>query len=172
VTRLIFRFAGVALVPTLGLAAAALLAPGRAELAGHVYLLVLCGIVLTAFVAATRRAHPAGGPSLFELALRRRQPRHDRLAELARLEREVALASANAFDLHYRLRPVVREIAGGLLAARRGIELDARPEAARLALGEEAWELARADREPPVDRAGPGWGPARLRAVVEALEAL
>lgn len=171
-TQLALRFARLAVAPTVGLLAAVLLAPDRAELAAHVYLLVLCGVVLATFVAATRRAHPEHGVSHFELALRPRPVRHERLAELARLEREVALASANAFDLHYRLRPVVREIAGGLLAARRGIDLDARPEAARAALGEDAWELARADRRAPVNRGGPGLELERLRAVLDALEAL
>ena len=171
-TRPALRFASLAVAPTAGLLAAVLLAPDRAQLAVHVYLLVLTGIALVALVAAIRRAYPERGPSPFELALRRRPARHERLAELARLEREVALASANAFDLHYRLRPVVSEVAGGLLAARRGIDLDSRPEAARAALGEDAWELARGDRPPPADRSGPGFAPERLRAVVTALEAL
>ena len=170
--RTALRFASLAVAPTAGLLAAVLLAPDRARLAVHVYLLVLTGIALAGLVAAIHRAYPGPGQSPFELALRRRPSRYERLAELARLEREVALASANAFDLHYRLRPVVREVAGGLLAARRGIDLDARPEAARAALGEDAWEIARGDRPPPADRSGPGFEPERLRAVVTALEAL
>lgn len=170
--RPVLRLASLAAAPTAGLVAAVLLAPDRARLAVHVYLLVLTGIALAGLVAAIRRAYAEAGPSRFELALRRRPARHGRLAELARLEREVALASANAFDLHYRLRPVVREVAGGLLAARRGIDLDARPDAARAALGEDAWELARGDRPPPADRSGPGFAPERLLAVVAALEAL
>ena len=172
VARPALRFASLALVPSVGLLASVLLAPDRARLAVHVYLLVLTGIALATLVAAIRRAYPERGPSPFELALRRRPVRHERLAELARLEREIALGSANAFDLPYRLRPVIRQVAGGLLAARRGIDLDARPEAARAALGEDAWELAREDRTPPVDRSGPGFAPERLRAVVTALEAL
>ena len=39
----------------------------------------------------------------------------------------MTLGRATAFDLHFRLRPVLRRLAGDLLAARRGIELDREP---------------------------------------------
>ena len=68
------------------------------------------------------------------------------------MEREVALGLATAFDLHYRLRPRLRRIATELLAARRGIDLDGSPEAARRVLGDDAWEIVRGDREPPHER--------------------
>ena len=88
------------------------------------------------------------------------------------MEREVSLGLATAFDLHYRLRPRLRRVAAELLAARRGIELDASPDAARRALGDDAWEIVRGDREPPRERFGPGLDIASLRLAVDALEAL
>jgi hypothetical protein len=88
------------------------------------------------------------------------------------MEREVSLGLATAFDLHYRLRPRLRRIAAELLAARRGIELDASPEAARRALGEDAWEIVRDDREPPHERFAPGLDIGSLRLAVIALENL
>jgi hypothetical protein len=101
-------------------------------------------------------------------------PEHDeeRLPELERLEREVTLGTASAHDLHFRLRPTLRETAANLLAVRRGIDLDGQPARARAALGEDTWQLVRRDVEPPADRLGRGVDPARLRAAVDALEAL
>ena len=160
------------LLLTVALAVALLVVPGRAELAVRIYLLVLAALVLARLVAAVRRAFPPSGPSAFDRALRRGASRHDRLPELAKLEREVALGASTAFDLHYRLRPTLRRIAGELLAARRGIELDAQPDAARRALGDDAWELVRPDREPPRDRYGAGVDLLALHRAVAALEAL
>lgn len=146
--------------------------PGRTELVLHVYVLAVGAIALAHLVAAVRAAHPVSAGSPFDAALRRRTRRDERLPELARVEREVSLGMATAFDLHYRLRPSLRRIAGELLAARRGIDLDASPAAARKALGEETWQIVRQDREPPRDRYGPGLDLAALRSVVTSLERL
>lgn len=146
--------------------------PGRRDLIVHVYVLAVASIALFHLVRAVRAAQPAAGPSRFDAALRRRPRRQERLPELARVEREVALGMATAFDLHYRLRPALRRTASELLAARRGIDLDADSEGARRALGEEAWEIVRGDREPPRDRYAPGIQLMALRSVVESLEAL
>ena len=88
------------------------------------------------------------------------------------MEREVALGLATAFDLHYRLRPRLRRIATELLAARRGIDLDANPDAARRVLGDDAWEIVRSDREPSREHFAAGVDIASLRRAVAALEAL
>jgi hypothetical protein len=146
--------------------------PGRAELVLHVYVLAVVAIALVHLVGAIRAAHPVATRSPFDAALRRRPRRDERLPELARVEREVSLGMATAFDLHYRLRPSLRRIAGELLAARRGIDLDSSPAAARKALGEDTWQLVRADREPPRDRYGPGLDLGALRSVVTSLERL
>ena len=110
--------------------------------------------------------------SPFDLGLRVRERDDVALPELARLEREVTLSTTTAFDLHFRLRPVLRRISARMLLSRRGIELERQPDAARTLLGEELWELVRPDREPPRDRAAPGLELSSLRTMVDALEAL
>jgi hypothetical protein len=145
---------------------------GRAGLIARIYLLAVAAIALFHLVRLVRAAHPAAGPSRFDAALRRRPQRQERLPELAKIEREVALGMATAFDLHYRLRPSLRRTARELLAARRGIDLDREPEAARRALGEDAWEIVRGDREPPDDRFGSGVRLPALRRTIASLESL
>jgi hypothetical protein len=82
--------------------------------------------------------------------------------EVERLEREVTLGSATAYDLHVRLVPELRQIA------------QARLERAGRELGPETlgrwWELLRPDRPAPVNRHAPGISPAELRALVSDLE--
>ena len=98
------------------------------------------------------RRCPPRRPSAFDAALTKRTRPVQRIPELERMEREVSLGLATAFDLHYRLRPRLRGVAAELLAARRGIELDSNPDAARRALGDDTWEIVRGDLEPPRER--------------------
>ena len=151
-------------------AVVALARPGDRALVLDVYLLFAGGLAMLLLVRASRAALPAGSRSAFERALRLRGPAPRRPEELAGLEREVLLATKTAFYLHYRIRPALREIAEHRLSSRRGIDLDAEPDAARALLGTEAWELVRPDREPPADRLGPGASLAELSAAVDALE--
>lgn len=157
-----------ALVGGLVAAAFLILLPRQRVLVVDVYLLFLGGLVLLALVDATRRVDRR--PSPFERALRRTPPAGERLLDLTPLEDKIALAMSSAGDLHFRLRPMLREIAEHRLLVHHGVELDARPEQARETLGEEVWELVRPDREPPRDRYGPGLPARRLRAVVDVLE--
>jgi hypothetical protein len=157
---------------TLVLAIVLLVDPGRAELAVHVYVLVLAAIGLGHLLAALRSALPPTVPSAFDAALRKRARRTQRIPELEQMEREVALGLATAFDLHYRLRPSLRGIATELLAARRGIDLDASPDAARRVLGEDAWEIVRQEREVSREHFAAGVDIASLRRAVSALEGL
>ena len=170
--RIVVRLIEAFILPTIALGIVATLAPGRLPLATHVWLLVMCGIALMTVLASLRRRYPLPVKSALEEALERPTLTDERLPELARLEREVTLGASSSYDLHYRLRPTLRETAAGLLAVRRGITLDREPERARAALGEETWQLVRRDREPPEDRVAPGLDAVRLRAVVESLEAL
>lgn len=134
------------------------------------YLLFVGGLLMLALVEATRDAGALVEVSPFERALQRRPRPARRPPELEKIEREVALAISSAFYLHFRLRPILREIARHRLSARRGLELDAGAAETRALLGEELWELARPDRPPPDDRLGPGLPLSRLRAAVDALE--
>ena len=157
---------------TLALVVALAVLPGRAEVVVRVYLLLLAAFVLAQLLARLRSSLPEPGTSPVDAALRRRAPRVERLGELERIEREVTLGLTTSFDLHFRLRPTLRRIASELLRARRGIDLDGSPAPAKRALGEETWELVREDREPPLDRFGPGIELDKLRTVVVSLEAL
>jgi hypothetical protein len=166
------RLAPFPIIATIALLAVIGVVPGRAELALHVYLLVLATLALGWLVAVLDRSHPRPLGSPFDLGLRERGRVVQSLPELARLEREVTLATTTAFDVHFRLRPVLRRIAERTLQARRGIELDRDPEASSRLLGSELWELVRPDREPPRDRAAPGIDLLRLGRMVTALEQL
>ena len=148
----------------------AIVRPGDRALIVEAYLLFLGGVMLVLLVAATSRALPPAGRSALEQALRQRRHVPARPAALLTLERRVLLATETAFEVHYRLRPVLREIAAYRLSAHRGIDLDADLDAARTALGPEAWELVRPDRQPPPDRLARGRPLAELRAAVDALE--
>ena len=165
------RLVRAALFPTLVLLLVVWLAPGRIELAVRVYVLVVCLVALIALLRALRAAYPTHESSL-ESALVRNGRDDEPLPELTRLEREVALAASNGFDLHFRLRPTLREVASGLLLARRGVDLDARPQRARELLGDETYALVRADLEPPSDRLETGIQADQLERVISSLEEL
>jgi hypothetical protein len=146
--------------------------PGRSDEAFRVYLLLLAGFGLTHLLIALYRSRPPAQPSPVDQALQPRPPRPGHVEELDKIRREVTIAQTTAFDLHFRLRPTLRRIASELLWSRRGIELDGDPDAARHALGEETWQVVRADRPVPDDRFGPGIERESLRRVVAALEAI
>jgi hypothetical protein len=144
--------------------------PGRAGLAIRIFALVLCGMGVVLMVAVLRRAFPPADP-LRPPERHRKEPRS--VPEtLVRMEARTALGVAGAFDLHFRLRPRLRRLADELLASRRGIALDAEPERAKEALGDETWEVVRADRPAPTDRLARGIPIPELKRVVESLENL
>jgi hypothetical protein len=158
----------VLVLPTIALAAVAAFVPGRLELATRVYALVLCAAALALALLALRRAYPVERPLRPEVRAgrtRRRPP-----PTLARIEHEAALGVAGSFDLHFRLVPRLRSIAGGLLAARRQVAFDGDPATAREILGDATFELVRGDRPPPEDRLGRGIPVHELGLVVDALE--
>ena len=117
------------------------------------------------------RIAPREDESLLEKALEPEPPETAPIPALERLEREVALAASREFDLHYRLRPVLREIAASRLE-RRGARLDSDSKRARELLGDELWSLTEPDREPPTNRQAPGMGFEELERTVERLERL
>lgn len=161
-------YAGVA---TIGLVAARMIAPGRRELELDIYVLVLGGFALLVMSSALGQIAPREDESLLEEALHPEPPAEVRIAELERLGREVALATSREFDLHYRLRPVLRQIAAARLE-RRGATLDSDSPRARELLGDELWSLTEADREPPSNRQARGIGLEELERTVERLERL
>jgi hypothetical protein len=163
---------GVPLAACATVAAGILLlaAPGHAGLVGHVWLVVVLAIALGVALDRLRAAVPdrasAFDGSFAPTPLVRARP-----ASLARVEREVALATGTAFDVHFRLRPVLRGVAQGLLL-RRGVDLERSPDRARSLLDVEVWELIRPDREPPLDRTAPGLEIVAIERAVDDLERL
>jgi hypothetical protein len=157
---------------TVAAGVALLFAPRRGGLVLTIYLLVLGAFALAVLLGVVHRASRAAPSSPFERALRSRGRARERLPDLERLERELTLASQTAADLHFRFRPRLRRIAARLLSARRGIDLDTQPAAARRELGDELWELVRADREAPKRRDAPGLSTPQAERIVAALEQL
>ena len=79
-----------------------------------------------------------------------------------------AIHQASAF--HYRLRPVLRDVADERLQARHGIGID--DPAARDLLGPVAHDHLRADRPEPADRRAPGVDATTLHAILTTVESL
>ena len=147
------------------------LVPSRRSLSVGIYELVLAAIVVGSLVGSFRTFEPeAWMRSPFE-----RDPEKPEepqpIAELDRIDRLVVLGAANEFDLHYRLRPLLRQIAAERLYGLRGVDLDSDPERAKTLLGEELWEVVRPDRKLG-RRAGPGLPAAELAGHVARLEQL
>jgi hypothetical protein len=129
----------------------ALAFPLDRALVGRVALLVVCALALESLVRAAAALEPRrarGGT--------RRRSERPRPETLVRLENQVALAVATAADLHFHLRPVLREVAEARGADERS--------------SGEAWELVRPDREPPRDSFERGISLERLGRVLDDLE--
>jgi len=116
-----------------------------------------------------RRTLPVA-PSALDAALARRAPAAT-FDSLDRAQGLTVIALSNAGDVHWRLRPVLREVAGAALHG-RGVDLDGDAPAARALLGDEAWELVRADRPRPADPFAPGIPAPALDRVLAVLEEL
>jgi hypothetical protein len=170
VRRVLFRRVPLALFLSLVLAGLLLFGRLPREPVVQGYLLVVGGLAGLTALAAARFAQGEASPSQFDRALRRRWPRVKRPERLEQLERQVALASESAFDLHFRLRPTVVTIASERLWNRHGIDLEAHPDRARSRLLPELWDLVRPDRPPPANRLARGPGSAELGKLVDALE--
>jgi hypothetical protein len=159
-----------------GLATAVLLAlvvaiPSRRALFGAVYVLFLGAITVGKLVGSFRTLQPEPWRrSPFERDSEKpEQPQP--IAELERIDRLVVLGAANEFDLHYRLRPLLRQLAGDRLYGRYGVELDSDPDRSRQLLGDQLWELVSPDRQVG-RRKGPGLASEDLAEHIDRLEKL
>jgi hypothetical protein len=168
--RVLRSSASGAILATLLLIAALAFKPVSAELALDGYVLLLGAVALFALVGATTESDPDARRSPYEQALETSPAGSERPPELARVEREVALAVGSAFYEHFRLRPLLREIAAQRLDTRFATDVDAPRLSARDSLPEDAWTLFDAERKPPRNRHGPGIPVERLREIVDALE--
>jgi hypothetical protein len=169
VTRLVLSWLGGAALATIGLLIARTIAPGRHELELDVYVIVLGALALLGLVSWLRRSAPRARESLLERALQQHAEEPETLPELAHLERVLVMSAAQEFDLHYRLRPTLREIAAARLAE-RGLQLDRGGRLAQEALGEELWDVVQPDRVAPENRQVKGIGPDGIERLVRRLE--
>jgi hypothetical protein len=111
----------------------------------------------------------------FDRAARPRPPAEDALptsfTDTARL---VELVSGTGGDLHFRVRPVLREITAHRFLTTHGLVLDDPADAAALAerCGPVLWDVVRPDRPEPPDRRRTELGPAAAVEIVDRLEAI
>jgi hypothetical protein len=167
----VVRWIGFAVIASVALLAARMIAPGRQELELDVFVLVLGMLGLIVLASELRRIAPSADESLLDEALEPEPPEVAPIAELHRLDRELAMSATRAFDLHLRVRPILREIAAARLE-RRGLTLDSGSPAVRELLGDELWDLTAPGREPPSDRLAPGPGLEELDRTIARLERL
>ena len=172
VKRLAVGLAIAASFATVALIVIAVLLPGRRPLEADIYVLVVGGMAVFAAVLAARRAYPLAGRSAIAEAIEAEPRKAVPPPDLERTVRVLSMSTNAAFDVHFRLRPIVREIAEQRLADRRGLRLDSGDRRVREALGDDLWELVQPDREAPSERFGQGIAAERLQRVVERLETL
>jgi len=163
--RLVWGIVILAVLGGLALVAALTVSPESAGGALDVFLLYVGGLVLLGLVVFTGRRGESRDPSPFEDARRPARPAPRPLPELERITRALSLGTQSAFDYHFRLQPLLREITETRLEAR-----GRRLEDAERMLGSEAWELVRPPSGLPENRHGPGADPDAVRRLVEGLE--
>jgi hypothetical protein len=149
-------------VATIACAYVALAQPGVRNIAIYAYMFAVGGLVMVVIVSAFGEALPRRRRSPFEEALVVAAHTERIPAQVEQIERAVTLGVANAYDLHLRLLPQLREIAQCRLE-RAG--RTSSPET----LGR-WWELLHPDRVEPLDRFAPGISRSDLRALVADLE--
>lgn len=165
------RWVGFAALALVALVVARMLAPGRKELELDIFVLVLGGFGLIVLASELRRLAPQAEDSLVEAALEPEPVEERPIADLLRLERELSMAAARQFDLHYRLRPILRDVAMAKLE-QRGLDIDSGRPAVKDLLGDELFDLTAAERDPPADRLAPGLGLEGLDRTISRLERL
>lgn len=165
------RWIGLSVVALIALAAARMISPGHKALELDAFVLALGCLGLLVLAAELRRAAPTAPGSLVEDALVPDPAEERPIADLLRLERELSMASARQFDLHFRLRPILRDVAAARLE-RRGIDIDSGRPVVRELLGDELFELTAPERDPPANRLAPGPGVDGLDRTIGILERL
>ena len=167
--RIVGSTIGYAVIGGVIAGAAVLIGVDRMDLVLDTYLLYAGALVALAAARISRMAFPPPRGTV-PAVLSPRPPRYAHPESLLTTIDDVALAQAGEFDVHFRLRPVLRDIATAGLAMQAGIDLDHQPERARERLSPETWELVRPDRPRPERTRAAGIDTASLTAVVDELE--
>jgi hypothetical protein len=137
--------------------------------------LVEVAVGLIALVVLLRQVAgrlPRQRDSPFEAAVRRRRDLTPEVEEFDSIRRTVDGARFSAFDAHFTLRPLLRDLAASRLWVRRGIKLDAQPEAASDLLGSEAFAFLRERRPPPSNYRRPVMSVPAIDRIVKTLESI
>jgi hypothetical protein len=167
--RIVVSTLGYAIAGALVAGIAVLVGVDRTDLVLDVYLLYAGALVALAAARISRLAFPSPRGTV-PTVLAPRPAGYAHPESLSVMEDDVALAQAGGFDVHFRLRPRLREIAAAGLAVQSGIDLDRQPERAREKLSPETWELVRPERPRPEREETVGIDTASLAAVVDELE--
>jgi hypothetical protein len=169
--RIISSTIGYALTGALIAGAVVLIGVDRTDLVLDAYLLYAGALVALAAARISRLAFPSPRGTVPAL-LAPRPAQYAHPESLSTTADDVALAQVGEFDVHFRLRPLLRDIAAAGLAMQSGIDLDRQPERARERLSPETWELVRPNRPRPERTGESGISSASLSAVVTELETL
>jgi hypothetical protein len=122
-------------------------------------------VALASAGVAWRAAARLASAARPERASTRRRPQTVLPADLVAAER--AAAARNAGDVHTRLRPLLREIAGERLAA-RGVSV----EDAKGLAGDQLWAIIRPDRPRPTESFAAELSVADVQSILDRLEAI
>lgn len=160
----------LAIVATAALVTVIILTPRALPLALQAYLLLLAALSLWLLVRVMSGSYRPATDERFQEALAPPAVPPLQPEELLELGRVIRFSTRSATDLHFRLRPILREVAAHRLYTRRDIALDDTPAKARAVLGDEAWELLRCDRPSPADRQARGADRALLAKIIRAIE--
>jgi hypothetical protein len=134
--------------------------------------IVAAGALVLAVILRRVASPLSPGGSAFEAALAHRVDPESPIDEFETIRRAFDGARFSAFDVHYRLRPLLRDLAASRLRVRRGIELDQQPGPAAEVLGAEAFALLREGRPAPGDYRRPVMSMQALERIVQAMEGI
>jgi hypothetical protein len=158
----------------LGLAAgvmiALLLAGSARGLALLAYVLFMGAVALVLLAGRLRNALPPAVP--FERLLATAPQRVEPVRQLETIMRALVAVAWSQAELHYRLAPMVREIAAARLSRSHGVDLDRQPERARSLLGDGRVSELVGPRHGPLDNRYGGWSRQDLGELLDELEGI
>ena len=169
--QIVFSMVGYAVTGAVIAVLAVLIGVDRRDLVLDSYLVFAAGLAAIAAARISGRAFPRPRGTVPAL-LSPPPKRYVHPESLSVMEDDVALAQADQFDLHFRLRPLVRDITAAGLTMRAGIDLDREPGRAQERLSPPTWELVRPDRPRPASSGEQGIDTGSLTAMVSELETL
>lgn len=127
------------------------------------------GVVATWVVLRISAPATRSTPERLDRELLQPAPVPTELASLRAVDTTVRMATASAFGVEFRLKPLLRELAGWRLLRSTGIDLDSAPDLAARTLGDPLWRLVQTP-EAPERYDAPGISLEALQAGLDRLE--